>query len=159
QPSPLAQEILSARPYTYLDDAPLEERRTQAVMARRWLAPEEAADLGRLDIEAIERVRQESWPAPAHADELHESLGWLGFATAEEAAREAGWKDWLAELAAQKRAARMTFEHAAIWMAAERLPQFAQVWPDAKATPLLTVPAAYAVQASSPEEALVEIVR
>ena len=36
-PSPLALEILTARPYAYLDDAPLEERRTQAVMARRWL--------------------------------------------------------------------------------------------------------------------------
>ena len=33
QPSPLALEVLSARPYAYLDDAPLEERRTQAVMA------------------------------------------------------------------------------------------------------------------------------
>ena len=33
EPSPLALEVLSARPYAYLDDAPLEERRTQAVMA------------------------------------------------------------------------------------------------------------------------------
>ena len=49
QPSPLALEVLSARPYAYLDDAPLEERRTQAVMARRWLAPESAGELGRLD--------------------------------------------------------------------------------------------------------------
>ena len=32
EPSPLALEVLSARPYAYLDDAPLEERRTQAVM-------------------------------------------------------------------------------------------------------------------------------
>src|SRR4029453_17943344 len=31
-PSPLALEVLTARPYAYLDDAPLEERRTQAVM-------------------------------------------------------------------------------------------------------------------------------
>src|SRR5438309_7480892 len=28
EPSPLALEVLSARPYAYLDDAPLEERRT-----------------------------------------------------------------------------------------------------------------------------------
>ena len=34
EPSPLALEVLSARPYAYLDDAPLEERRTQAVMSR-----------------------------------------------------------------------------------------------------------------------------
>ena len=32
EPSPLALEVLSAQPYAYLDDAPLEERRTQAVM-------------------------------------------------------------------------------------------------------------------------------
>jgi len=39
QPSPLALEVLSARPYAFLDDAPLEERRAQAVMARRWMDP------------------------------------------------------------------------------------------------------------------------
>ena len=53
EPSPLALEVLSARPYAYLDDAPLEERRTQAVMARRWQDPQSASDLGRLDPEAI----------------------------------------------------------------------------------------------------------
>ena len=59
EPSPLALEVLSARPYAYLDDAPLEERRTQAVMSRRWLDPETASDLGQLDAEAIARVRAE----------------------------------------------------------------------------------------------------
>jgi len=48
QPSPLALEVLSARPYAFLDDAPLEERRTQAVMARRWQDPQSASELGRL---------------------------------------------------------------------------------------------------------------
>ena len=48
-PSPLALEILTARPYAYLDDAPLEERRTQAVMARRWLDDAAAERLGQLD--------------------------------------------------------------------------------------------------------------
>ena len=33
EPSPLAHEILNSRPYTFLDDAPLEERRTRAVSA------------------------------------------------------------------------------------------------------------------------------
>ena len=62
EPSPLALEALNARPYAYLDDAPLEERRTQAVMSRRWLDPESAADIGKLDPEAIARVRAEAWP-------------------------------------------------------------------------------------------------
>ncbi len=78
QPSPLALEVLTARPYAYLDDAPLEERRTQAVMARRWLAPEQASELGRLDPEAIERVRAEAWPDAVNADELHDAPGVAG---------------------------------------------------------------------------------
>src|SRR5262249_6024025 len=35
EPSALAHDILNARPYAFLDDAPLEERRTQAVYTRR----------------------------------------------------------------------------------------------------------------------------
>jgi len=59
EPSPLALEILSARPYAFLDDAPLEERRTQAVLARRWMDPQSAGELGKLDLGAIEKVRGE----------------------------------------------------------------------------------------------------
>ena len=91
EPSPFALEVLSARPYAYLDDAPLEERRAQAVMGRRWLAPEAAADLGRLDADAIARVRQEAWPEAANAEELHDALMWLGFVTADEVAMEPDW--------------------------------------------------------------------
>src|SRR5262249_60096455 len=39
EPSPLALEVLAARPYAYLDDAPLEERRTPAGMSRPWPPP------------------------------------------------------------------------------------------------------------------------
>ncbi|HEX4184278.1 MAG TPA: hypothetical protein VHY78_00305, partial [Stellaceae bacterium] len=106
EPSPLALEVLSARPYAYLDDAPLEERRTQAVISRRWLAPEEAGNIGRLDPEAIARVRGEAWPDPANPDELHDALAWLGFLNAEEA--QPGWRDWFEELARDKRVARLS---------------------------------------------------
>ena len=84
EPSPLAAEVLDARPYAFLDDAPLEERRTRAVSMRRGLDPESAADIGRLDPEAIERVREEAWPEAATPDELHDALVVLGFATAAE---------------------------------------------------------------------------
>src|SRR6478736_1266965 len=107
QPSPLAIEVLSARPYAYLDDAPLEERRTQAVMARRWMAPESAAELGRLDPDAIARVRAEAWPDPRDADELHDALMWLGTLSDRDVESNAGWVDWLADLARQKRVARV----------------------------------------------------
>ena len=106
QPSPLALEVLSARPYAYLDDAPLEERRTQAVMGRRWLAPESAADLGRLDPEAIARVRTEAWPDPVNAEELHDALLWLGCLNEEEVQAVPEWRGWLAALANENRVTR-----------------------------------------------------
>jgi len=160
EPSPLALEVLSARPYAYLDDAPLEERRTQAVMARRWLAPEDAADLGRLDAEAVVRVRQEAWPEAANADELHDALVWLGFLTAEEVAAQPGWADWLTALAREKRAARLLLPGASLWIAAERLPHVAALWPKAGLDPAITAPAAsQEAEPVTPEGALVELLR
>jgi ATP-dependent helicase Lhr and Lhr-like helicase len=158
EPSPVALEVLSARPYAYLDDAPLEERRTQAVMSRRWLAPEEAADLGRLDPEAIARVRSEAWPEPANADELHDALVWLGFLTVEEA-RAPGWDDWLAALARDRRAARLHAPRATLWVAAERLPSFQALWPKARLEPHIVAPAADEARDRSQDEPLVEILR
>jgi ATP-dependent Lhr-like helicase len=160
EPSPLALEVLSARPYAYLDDAPLEERRTQAVMSRRWLAPEEAADLGRLDPEAIARVRAEAWPAAENADELHDALVWLGFLGAAEAQTDSRWGGWFAELARQKRVARLTTAgRETLWIAAERLPQFQVLWPHAKLDPAIAAPVGYAEREWSPETALVEVLR
>ena len=124
QPSPLALEVLSARPYAFLDDAPLEERRTQAVMARRWISPEDASDLGRLDPEAIARVRAETWPEAENADELHDALVWLGFLTDAEVAAEPRWSGWLQELAATKRTGRLEVAGSTFWISAERVPQF-----------------------------------
>src|SRR2546428_568005 len=74
EPSPLAHEILNARPYAFLDNAPLEERRTQAVYTRRASEPSGADGLGILDAAAIEKVCAEAWPRAANADELHEAL-------------------------------------------------------------------------------------
>src|SRR6266498_165376 len=100
--SPLAQEILNARPYAYLDDAPLEERRTRAVQQRRWLDPQTAKDMGKLDQGAIDRVRDEAWPRVENADELHDALVELGFITEDEGA---DWQEFFAELKNDRRAA------------------------------------------------------
>jgi ATP-dependent Lhr-like helicase len=188
EPSPLALEVLSARPYAYLDDAPLEERRTQAVMSRRWLAPEAAGEIGKLDSEAIARVRGEAWPDPANADELHDALVWLGFLSAKEGQDVAAWSGWFAELAGEKRVAvlrppaavlvtpaeagvqgprdsrfRGNDENKAagarLWVAAERLPQFRAIWPDAKLDPPISAPEPHADRQWSREEALIEILR
>jgi ATP-dependent Lhr-like helicase len=45
-------------------------------MSRRWLSPEIASDIGRLDDQTIARVRSETWPDAANADELH--VRWCG---------------------------------------------------------------------------------
>jgi len=96
EPSPLAHEILNAKPYAFLDDAPLEERRTQAVMTRRSTSN----DLGALDPNAIERVRDEARPDPRDADELHDAL--LTFSFLLEAEVDA--PELFTELAASRRA-------------------------------------------------------
>jgi ATP-dependent helicase Lhr and Lhr-like helicase len=127
EPSPLALEALNARPYAYLDDAPLEERRTQAVMSRRWLDPESAADIGKLDPQAIARVRAEAWPDAATPDELHDALSWLTFLTEDEGRRNPAWPPLLDALAAQGRVARLAWEGAAVWVATERRAMFEPV--------------------------------
>ena len=103
EPSAFARGILSSQPYTFLDDAPLEERRTQAVAARRVLDVSNADGLGALDPDAIARVREEAWPQPANAEEVHEALLWMGYVTAEEGEP---WREWLDELAAAGRVDR-----------------------------------------------------
>ncbi len=159
EPSPLAHEILKAQPYAYLDDAPLEERRTQAVSLRRWLDPETASDLGALDASAIVRVREEAWPDAATADELHDALLTLGFVTAEEGARS-GWDHLFEALQAARRATvlRPRGEAPCLWIAAEKLPQMRALHPAAALEPEIAAPPRLAREWSA-GEALVEIVR
>ena len=165
QPSPLALEALSVRPYAFLDDAPLEERRAQAVMARRWHDPQSASELGRLDVQAIERVRSEAWPDPTNAEELHDALLWLGCLTDAEAAAAPSWKDWLAALAQERRATHVKTAEIAFWVPAERLNQFHAVWPQARLQPEIPPAPPLAGERRegaavwSPEQALIEIVR
>jgi ATP-dependent Lhr-like helicase len=113
EPSPLAHEILNARPYQFLDDAPLEERRAQAVYTRRAFEPSSADDLGALDPAAIQRVREEVWPEVRDADELHDALLTSGFLTDAEASP---WAEYMNELGEAGRAVRVED----LWVAAER---------------------------------------
>ncbi len=158
QPSPLALEVLSARPYAFLDDAPLEERRTQAVMARRWHDPQSASELGRLDPEAIARVSAEAWPDPENAEELHDALLWLGCLTDAEARAAEPWSKWLEELSGQKRVARLHAPGATLWIPAERLNQFRAVWPQATLEPAIAPPPDHETVWAR-DQAVVEILR
>ncbi|MBM3925138.1 MAG: DEAD/DEAH box helicase [SAR202 cluster bacterium] len=155
--SPMAHEILTARPYAYLDDAPLEERRTQAVYLRRTLDIQSSDDVGRLDPEAIQRVREQAWPDVNNPDELHDALLLLGFITLSEMPP---WQEHLASLLEQKRATRFwTNPDHSLWVAAERLPQFQAVFPGAHIQPPIQAPSREAAVAWTPEDALREIVR
>ncbi|MEF8793295.1 DEAD/DEAH box helicase [Thiohalorhabdus sp.] len=135
EPSPLAHEILNARPYAFLDDAPAEERRTRMVQARRFLAPADAAELGQLDAEAITRVQEEAWPEVRDRDELHDALAVLGTVTAEEGTAS-GWEGWLRALQEEGRAGTLTpADGQTLWLAVERLPQLRAVHPEAPLAP------------------------
>lgn len=144
-PSPMAFEILGARPYAFLDDTPAEERRTLAVRQRGVLNAEEAAALGQLDAEAIARVRKEAWPDARTADELHDALLVMGFLTEREGcrgrARETGvgWPHLFEELVAAGRAARLEApSRETLWVAAERLAWFRKLWPEVEPLPPIT---------------------
>ncbi len=174
-PSPLASEVLTAAPYAFLDDAPLEERRTQA--AGRWNPTDHAADLGTLDPAAIDAVRDEAWPQVRSADEMHEALDALGAITAAEVAQH-GWSAWIDALEANGRATRLIpatafapsppsggegrGEGAAlphIHTTTEKLPLWLAIHPQASVTPAVTVPPAFASKAWTRDDALREAVR
>ncbi|MGH7443522.1 MAG: ATP-dependent DNA helicase, partial [Longimicrobiales bacterium] len=141
EPSTLAAELVNARVYQFLDDAPLEERRTLAVQTRRASEPSSANELGALDAAAIERVRAEAWPDARDADELHDALVSCGALL--EAEANAAWGEFFERLIADRRAARFVPAPGAAtsWIAVERVPEARILWPDAVFAPVLEVPA------------------
>jgi ATP-dependent helicase Lhr and Lhr-like helicase len=160
-PSPLAMEILNARPYAFLDDAPLEERRTQAVLSRRWSDPESSDDLGALDAAAIDSVREEAWPQARNSDEMQEALMSLSCVTPAEARAQQGWPEWLDALARGGRATRLKIgagADAVLWVALERLACLQAAYPRAPCEPALTPPPSCRNDWEH-DEAIVEIVR
>ncbi len=131
-PSPLAMEILDARPYAYLDDAPLEERRTQAVASRRWLDPQTAAEFGRLDPKAIAAVREEAWPVGGECRRVARCADArsASFGRAKASSRRGGSLFEAARRAIVARATVSDGEHR-FWVAAEQLPMLAALYPRA----------------------------
>jgi ATP-dependent Lhr-like helicase len=157
EPSVFSHEILNANPYAYLDDAPLEERRARAVTLRRGLPAELADDMGRLDPEAISAVVEEARPDLRNADELHDLLLDVGALPEPEAE---GWTDWLEELIASGRAARLHGGPSTFWVAAERQSLALAIWPESRLIPDVTEPPARrAFPWSDREGALVELIR
>jgi ATP-dependent Lhr-like helicase len=135
EPSVLSHEILSGRPYTYLDDAPLEERRTRAVPLRQGL-PLEPEELGRLDPEALEQVAAEVAPDPRGPDELADLLAGLVVCPP-----RPDWQGWFEELVAGGRAASLDPAGAGpLWVATEARELADALFPGAPVSPDVRLP-------------------
>jgi ATP-dependent helicase Lhr and Lhr-like helicase len=159
EPSPLAAEILGARPYAFLDDAPLEERRTQAVQSRRFMDKARAERLSVLDPAAIARVRAEAWPAPETHDELHDALCTLGCMTQREI-EQASATALLGMLIGERRATRLRLPSGQVLVAsAERLPELSAVHPDAVPEPPIEAPESPDDRTRARDQALLAIVQ
>ena len=156
EPSPLCHEVLNARPYAFLDDAPLEERRTQAVITRRGLDVKTADEFGKLDQSAIDLVREQAWPDPETGDELHDALLIMGAVPSAEAGTHASWKDKYDSLVS---AGRVTTVDGRLWVATERLPMVRAAFPGALNEPAVTPPEREQAKAWSREDAIRELVR
>ena len=153
EPSPFTHEILNSKPYTYLDDAPLEERRARAITLRRTL-PADARDLGALDPAAIERVLEEVRPDPRDAEEVHE---WLLGLTAVRASDFPAWSEWIDVLRLQNRVASIEVRGSALWIASEQMKAIDELYEGARwlHRPDLSLPEI----AVDREKALSELVR
>ncbi len=156
EPSPFAQEIINARPYAFLDDAPFEERRTNAIRNRSWTDPAEAKDFSVLDGEAIARVREEAWPLVGNAEELHDALMGLAYVTEQEFDVQ-GFEQWQQALLDSGRMCQLPRSCRSLWIASEYLPRFKAVFPDIDLPEDL--PATIRMESWQPEDALREIVR
>ncbi len=133
-PSPFSHGILAANPYAFLDDAPLEERRTRAVTTSRPgdLDPRDA-DLMTLDRDAIQSVVDEAAPGPRDADELHDLL-----CTQALCEPRAEWRRWFEELTASGRATHLRRPGLReAWVPTERLPLVRAAFPDGQIDPLV----------------------
>jgi ATP-dependent Lhr-like helicase len=158
EPSVFAHEILNANPYAFLDDAPLEERRTRAVSVRRGLPASVVERIGGLDPDAALAVVAEAQPDARDADELHDLLLDVGV-WPERLGIASGLEGHFEALVTARRAARLEGEPAH-WVAAERRSLVEAVWPERSLAPEVVEPPARRERAwSDAEGALVEIVR
>jgi ATP-dependent helicase Lhr and Lhr-like helicase len=156
EPSALCHELLNARPYAFLDDAPLEERRAHAVYTRRVGEPG-SSDLAALDPAAIARVVDEARPDARDADELHDVLLTAGFLTASEAVTAGA--TIIRELVDARRATLATVSESRIYVAAERLPELLAIRREATFEPQIAAPRRRAERQWAADEALVELLR
>jgi ATP-dependent Lhr-like helicase len=156
EPSVLAHEILNGAPFTYLDeDTEIGERRSRAVPLRRGL-PVEPRELGRLDPDAIQRVRSEATPELRDADELHDLLLSLVAARPRQ--------EWAENFQILVRAGRSFEVHGqtdVLWAATECRTEVEALFPGARFVPDHPLPSGLVgvLDAAAADEAAVTLVR
>jgi len=156
EPSPFAQEIINARPYAFLDDAPFEERRTNAIRNRSWADPADAKDYSQLDAEAIARVKEETWPFISNPEELHDALLSATYITGQEymAQELSRFSECLMD---SNRITDIQVNGQTLWVAIETLPRFIAVFTEQ--LDAMQLPVFLQSEDWQPEDALREIVR
>jgi ATP-dependent Lhr-like helicase len=161
-PSQFAHEILNSNPYTYLDDAPLEERRARAVQMRRVLPASVVQEIGLLDPQAIAQVVEEARPDVRNYDELHDLLQTLiampvagDVVGIDDAVREQ-WSTYFAKLVDENRASAAINGTTVYWVPAERSISFKRIFPNAVFEHELKV---IEKEPSGPEAALQTMIR
>ncbi|MBM7119100.1 DNA glycosylase AlkZ-like family protein [Archangium primigenium] len=132
EPSVFAHQMVNSQPYTFLDDAPAEERRVRNVVLRRTLPAEDSAAFGALDASAIEQVVRDAAPPLRDEDELHDAL--LQLVLLPEA-RVVG--RFVAGLAAQRRVAWLEVAGQRYLVPAERIQAVRALFPEAELQPAL----------------------
>ena len=114
EPSPLSHEIVNARPYAFLDDAEIVDRRTNAVTLPRGLRPRhdrqpttlDQSTLSQITPDAIAQVIEETTPDPRTPDELHDLLTALVITRPNPA-----WQPLYEELESRNRAQTLNTPH------------------------------------------------
>ncbi len=111
--SVLSHEIITARPYAFLDDEETQNRRTNAVQLRRGLTVDLAA-IGALDPAAVDQVHSEIKPEPVTADDLHDLMSSLVMLPA-----RADWRPLWSQLAGRGRAQVVVSDDVELWCTTE----------------------------------------
>jgi ATP-dependent Lhr-like helicase len=136
-PSLFAHELIHAMPYAYLDDAGVEERRARAVSTRRTFPDSVTDGAGKLDQAAIDTVREQLWPDLRDEHELHDLLLSLValplefLAAHAQTAATQHWPLFFDRLLQHGRTHIVELNGSPAWVATERLPEVALLWPEA----------------------------
>lgn len=153
-PSVFSHEILNANPYAFLDDAPLEERRTRAVEMRRILPESMLEGIANLDSEIIAEVQQQTWPDLRSADELQDFLHTV--IALPEDKMSSDWQNFIDELIQTKRAGIAKIHNRKFYFSAEKFQLFKLVYPQAE---ILITPSHIECEKITPDEAILKLIR